>query len=96
VHRLLNHLPANRIVATALDAFIKVAGYKLNLTFRGQFIKLMQYVGVNTLGDMDRQGDHEATAVHARLESYLLSKAFEVAPEGRTLPESDLSSLERA
>eukprot|EP00884_Botryococcus_braunii_P002466 jgi/Botrbrau1/1221/Bobra.0163s0028.2 len=94
--RLLNHLPGNRIVATALDAFLKVAGYKLHLTYRGQFLKLVQYVGENTLSDLDRHGDHEARAVHARLETYLQNRAFEVQPEGRTLPESDLSSLERA
>ena len=28
--RLLNHLPANRYTATALDAFIKVAGWRLH------------------------------------------------------------------
>lgn len=96
MHRLLNHLPGNRIVATALDAFLKVAGYKLHLTYRGQLLKLVQYVGEYTLSDLDRQGDHEARAVHARLETYLQNRAYEVEPEGRTLPESDLSSLERA
>lgn len=96
MRRVLNHLPVNRITATALDSFLTVAGYKLSLTFRGQFFKLAQYIVENTLPDLERDNDHDARAVHARLETYLCSRAFNVEPEGRTLPESDLSSLERA
>lgn len=40
--RLLNALPANRVTATAVDAVLKVAGYRMHLAYRGQFSKLLQ------------------------------------------------------
>ena len=40
--RLLNHLPANRATATALDAFLKAAGYRMAAAYGRQFEKLLQ------------------------------------------------------
>jgi len=40
--RLLNHLPANRLTATALDAFLKMAGFRMAAAYGRQFVKLLQ------------------------------------------------------
>jgi hypothetical protein len=40
--RLLNQLPANRLTATALDAFLKVAGFRMAAAYGRQFLKLLQ------------------------------------------------------
>ena len=42
--RLLNSLPANRLVATALHIFLKAAGHRLALKYGRQFIKLLGYI----------------------------------------------------
>ena len=40
--RLLNALPANRVTATAVDAVLKVVGWRMNTAYRRQFTKLLQ------------------------------------------------------
>lgn len=40
--RLLNHLPANRVTATALDAFLRAAGFRMAAAYGRQFEKLLQ------------------------------------------------------
>ena len=42
--RLLNSLPANRVVATALHMFLKAAGHRLALNYGRQFTKLLGYI----------------------------------------------------
>jgi nucleoporin GLE1 len=96
LRRLLNNLPSNRLTATALEAFLKVAGYKMFNTFRGQFGKVLQYIEATVLTDLVKHGDVETHAVQARLESYLTSRDFQIEPEGRHLPQHDYSSEIRA
>ena len=50
--RLLNSLPANRIVATALHIFLKAAGHCLALKYGRQFNKLLGYVKNAYLPDL--------------------------------------------
>ena len=42
--RLLNSLPPTRLTATALEAFLRVTGFRLYGVFRGQFVKLLHYI----------------------------------------------------
>jgi GLE1-like protein len=54
--RLLNHLPATRLTATALEAFLRVAGYALFRAYRGQFVKLLQLVDQSFLAALQQVG----------------------------------------
>ncbi|KAK9822710.1 hypothetical protein WJX81_005965 [Elliptochloris bilobata] len=94
--RLLNHLPANRSTATALDAFLKAAGYRMAAAYGRQFMKLLQVLDSAFMADLSRQADPDAKAVHSRLATYLRSAAWRQEPEGRALPQSDSSSYDRA
>lgn len=96
VARLLNSLPANRLTAAALDAFLKVAGYKMAMTYRKQFVKLMMYVDGIFLRDLKMQSDPDARAVATRLSTYLRMQRYLQPPEGRSMPQYDASSYDRA
>ncbi len=94
--RLLNALPASRLSATALEAFLKAAGFRLNAAFGRQFHKLLTYIDSVFMPDLAKQGDPDARAVHSRLRSYMHDRQFLKEPEGRRMPVSDLSGREHA
>eukprot|EP00899_Mesostigma_viride_P008839 jgi/Mesvir1/17957/Mv13003-RA.1 len=97
--RLLNHLPPNRQVGAALHEFLKVAGYRVGKAYGQQAGKLMRVVGgefLPALKGVAATKDADARAVCTRLEAYLSERAYLQEPEGRTLPEMDLSSECRA
>lgn len=94
--RLLNALPATRVTAAALDAFLKVAGYKMAASYRGQFTKLLAAVDRHFLGELSASADPDARAVYTRLQTYLRTLAFNKAPEGRNMPRHDSSNYDRA
>ena len=94
--RLLNALPANRLTAAALDAFLKVAGYKMAAVYKGQFIKLLHAVNGFFLAELAQTNDPDARAVATRLQLYLSTQAFAKPPEGRNMPQFDASSYDRA
>ncbi len=54
--RLLNALPATRLTATALDAFLQVAGHRLYGAYGRQFVKLLHCVDDEFLGDLRKVG----------------------------------------
>jgi nucleoporin GLE1 len=82
--------------ATALEAFLKTAGFRLHVVYRRQFVKLLTYIGATFLGDLQRQGDPDARAVFSRLRTYLLHRQFLSEPEGCRMPFSDISAEEHA
>ena len=45
-------LPATRITATALDAFLNVAGFKLYGLYGRQFVKVLHYIDQVFLEDL--------------------------------------------
>lgn len=94
--RLLNGVPANRVTAAALDAFLKVAGYKLAGTYRSQFAKLLAAVERDFLGELGAAADPDVRAVATRLTTYLRTRGYATPPEGRTMPQYDASSYDRA
>lgn len=64
--RLLNHLPATRLTATALEAFLRVAGFALWRAYRGQFVKLLHLVDQSFLAAL-QQVLRRFRAVHSLL-----------------------------
>ena len=93
---LLNALPACRYTASALDAFLSVAGFKMAQRYGRQFAKMMAYVSTYFLKDLEALGDADANAVATRLESYVGSQQYRSEPKGRVMPLRDISSQNRA
>ena len=93
---LLNAIPASRYSASALDAFLSVAGYKLWLTFKTQFVKLLRYIQDIFLKELKDGNDPDARAVATRVQSYIQMEMYMRMPEGRSMPMRDESSYNRA
>lgn len=93
---LLNALPASRFTASALDAFLSVAGWRLFGRFGRQFVKMMDYVSTHFLRELEDIGDSDANAVATRLRSFVGSKLYRNEPKGRSMPLRDISSQSRA
>jgi nucleoporin GLE1 len=93
---LLNSLPACRYTASALDAFLSVAGFRMFRRYGRQFVKMMAYVSTYFLRDLGELGDAGANAVASRLESYVGRQGYRTEPKGRTMPLRDESSQNRA
>jgi nucleoporin GLE1 len=91
---LLNSVPACRSSATALDAFMSVAGYKMHARFGRQLDKLMQYVAVHFVKPLET--DPASNAVAARLDTFVRDRKYLQPPSGRNMPLRDLSSQSRA
>lgn len=94
--RLINYVPANRLTAAALDAFLKVAGFKMAAVYKGQFMKLLQAVDRDFLVGLRQTSEPDARAVATRLQLYLNTQQFSKPPEGRDMPQYDASSYDRA
>lgn len=94
--RLLNALPPNRLTATAVDAFLKVAGFRMAGTYRGQFTKILETVQGDFLQRILADDDPDARAVATRLQTYLKTGRHTTAPDGRDMPQCDVSSSQRA
>ena len=54
--RLLNDLPATRVTATSVDAFLQVGGYKLYALYGRQFVKMLHYIDQDFLADLKKVG----------------------------------------
>ena len=52
--RLLNVLPATRITATAVDAFLSVGGFRLYSLYGRQFVKMLHYIDQVFLEDLKK------------------------------------------
>ncbi|CAI5500120.1 unnamed protein product [Closterium sp. Naga37s-1] len=94
--RLLNHLPANRASATALEVFLKIAGYRMHLTYRSQFLKLLDVVGNEYRGKLQALNDADVAPVVNRIETYVGVQRYLRPPEGLEMPLHDKSSQLRA
>ncbi|KAG6544760.1 hypothetical protein Mapa_013786 [Marchantia paleacea] len=94
--RLLNRIPANRYSASALESFLKIAGFRICKAYPKPFMKLMQVIVSEYLVSLKSHDDVDARAVVNRLETYLHTKQFMVEPEGRNMPYTDISSTLRA
>ncbi|KAJ7524281.1 hypothetical protein O6H91_18G085000 [Diphasiastrum complanatum] len=93
---LLNKIPANRYSASALEAFLKIAGFRLYQVYPKPFVKVMQSIMNEFVVNLKKHNDPDTKAVINRLETYLLTQQFMVEPEGHQMPRTDLSSSMRA
>lgn len=95
-HRLLNTLPPTRLSAVALEAFLRVAGYRLHAQYGRQFAKLLQHVVHVFLPGLAASNAPDCSAVTAQLNTYIERQRFRQAPEGRNISQQDYSSYDRA
>jgi nucleoporin GLE1 len=93
--RLLNGLPPNRESATALEAFLSVAGYRLACAYGRQFLKLLRHVHSAFLPRLEAAaaaGEAEARPLAVVLRAGLEGGEMTRPAAGRELAASDLSS----
>ncbi|KAK2636620.1 hypothetical protein Ddye_031412 [Dipteronia dyeriana] len=90
--RFLNALPANMYTATALNAFLQMAGYALYRKFKSQFGKMLNIITDNFLNALRAREDQELKPVIAEIQCYIEDRKFLEEPEGRTLQAALLSS----
>ena len=93
--RLLNKVPPNRFSATALEAFLKHAGFAMHAAYGRQFGKLLDAVGSAFLPSLEAKDDADARPVVSRTRTYLNERGFLNPPEGREMPVTDTSSTTR-
>jgi nucleoporin GLE1 len=93
--RLLNKVPPNRFSATALEAFLKHAGFAMHAAYGRQFGKMLDVVNDFFLPELRRKDDPDVRPVVNRAATYLNERAFLKAPEGREMPVTDTSSTTR-
>jgi nucleoporin GLE1 len=96
IARLLNHIVADRNTASVLEAFLKMAGYRLYQVYPKPFMRVMQAIVTEFIEKLKTNGDADARAVVSRLETYLHLQKYLQEPEGRKMPASDISSSLRA
>ncbi|KAH7446956.1 hypothetical protein KP509_01G084100 [Ceratopteris richardii] len=90
--RLLNHLPADRQTASALGAFLNVAGFRLCQVYNRSFMKLLDAIVTQFIVALKKQGDPDSNAVVSRLETYIATKQYLKEPNGRAMPRTDEST----
>ena len=89
--RILNGVPVSVASSTAIESFLRIAGYGLYCSFRRQFEKLMQCVASEVLPKMRSFDDKEHAAVISRLEQYISEKRYTTPPDGSDMPDRDSS-----
>ena len=95
VSRLLNKIPPNRFSATALEAFLKHAGYSMNNAYGKQFHKLLQLIQTEFIPKLIEKDDPDTRPVVNRTVTFLNERTFLKSPEGRDMPLTDTSSSTR-
>ncbi|KAL5824978.1 hypothetical protein ACOSQ3_021041 [Xanthoceras sorbifolium] len=90
--RFLNALPANMYTATALNAFLQMAGYALYRKYKSQFGKMLKIITDSFLNALRSREDQELKPVIAEIQCYIEDRKFLEEPEGRTLQAALLSS----
>ena len=95
VSRLVNKVPPNRFSATALESYLKHAGYAMHAAYRGQFGKVLDVIHREFLPALEAKDDADCRPVVSRMRTYLNERAFMKPPEGREMPVTDTSSVTR-
>ncbi|XP_010528080.1 PREDICTED: protein GLE1 isoform X2 [Tarenaya hassleriana] len=94
--RFLNRVPANRVTATALNAFLQMAGFALHRRYKTQFLKILNVAHEHFLAKLrTKQDSSELGPIVMEITSYLDDKKYLQEPEGRSLL-SNLLSRDRA
>ena len=84
------------MTATALEAFLKAAGFQMRSVYGRQFRKLIVHIDTVFLSELEKQGDPEARPVYSRLRTYMHGGGFQEEPELRRMPFSDESTADLA
>lgn len=90
--RLLNNLPADRLTASALEAYLNVAGFRLCQVYNKSFMKVLHVIATEFIQNLKKQDDPDSRAVVNRLETYIMTKQFLREPDGRRMSRTDMSS----
>lgn len=93
--RLLNSLPANLYTAVAVNAFLKMAGFKLYRKFKSQFGKILNLISNNFVGVLEQRGHQDLAKVIMEIKLYINNKQYLKEPEGWQMQTSLLSGDER-
>nr|GMD40341.1 protein GLE1 isoform X2 [Ipomoea batatas] len=83
--RFLNAVPANLYTATALQAFLEMAGFVLYRKYKYHFEKLLNIIAKDFMKAIE---DLQSSPVTTRLRSYIESKQYLNEPEGWRLKTS--------
>eukprot|EP01018_Ginkgo_biloba_P023039 Gb_17937 [translate_table: standard] len=94
--RFLNALPPNRFTGTALETFLKIAGFRLFQVYPKPFTKLLNVISRDFVVKLKSQNDTDSNPVINNLETYLTTEQFRKEPEGHTLALTDESKSLRA
>jgi|EP00982_Pelagococcus_subviridis_P003056 nucleoporin GLE1 len=79
--------------ATALESFLKHAGYRMYATYGSQFGKILDVVDQSFLPELEAKSgdDPDVRPVASRTRTYLNERTFLKPPEGREMPNTDTS-----
>ena len=95
ISRLVNKVPPNRFSATALESFLKHAGFAMHGAYRGQFGKVLDVVHREFLPALEAKDDADSRPVVSRTRTYLNERGFLKPPDGREMAVTDTSSSTR-
>lgn len=93
--RLLNSLPANLYTAVALNAFLKMAGFKLYCKYKSQFMKILNLISTKFVGALEERGGQDLAKIIVEIRLYIDRNQFRSEPEGWQMQTSLLSGDER-
>lgn len=91
--RLLNSLPADRLTASALAAFLKVAGFRMCQVYKQSFMKMLHVISTEFIRNLKQQDDVASSV--SRLETYIATRQYLTEPEGFRMARTDFSSTFR-
>ncbi|XP_074318897.1 mRNA export factor GLE1-like [Silene latifolia] len=83
--RFLNTLPVNVFTASALTAFLEMAGFALDEKYKDQFRKVLTAISREFVQKLKASRNQGINPVVMRLEDYIKSNKFLVEPEGMRL-----------
>ncbi|KAL5718021.1 hypothetical protein ACHQM5_010966 [Ranunculus cassubicifolius] len=89
--RLLNHLPANIYTAVAVEAFLKMAGYKLFRKYKSEFRKLLNIISKQFVSSLETRKDPKLNPVVLKIKTYINKNQYLKEPEGLEMQTSKLS-----
>jgi nucleoporin GLE1 len=88
-------VPPNRFSATALECYLKHAGFAMHRAYRGQFAKVLDVINDEFLPTLEAKDDADSRPVVSRTRTYLHERVFLKPPEGKEMPITDTSSSTR-
>lgn len=91
--RFLNKTSANRATATALNAFLQMAGFGLHQRYRSQFLKVVNIVREHFLPRLKARKDaSNLQTIITDITAYLDDQMYLKEPVGRTMQTNTLSA----